>query len=207
MAAHPCPMHGYPMTSVAAFVSSIVVLLAVPGPTNSLLFLSGAELGFRRSLRLIAGETAGYLAVVVPLATAAAPLFENTLAASFAKLAAAAWIMYLAAKLWRRGTTAPGVSSVTVGGLFVTTLLNPKALVIGLTIMPSGSPAEIAPWVFLFTGLLIMIAVCWIGAGAAAVLAARGRFDPSRMLSRTAAIVLAAFSLFMITSIAGIAWR
>jgi Putative threonine efflux protein len=205
--AHPYPMHGFPMTSVAAFVSSIVLLLAVPGPTNSLLFLSGAEQGFRRSLKLLAGETAGYLAVVVPIATLAAPFFENTLAASFAKLAAAAWILYLAAKLWRRRTTAPGVSSVTVGGLFVTTLLNPKALVIGLTIMPSGSPAEIAPWVLVFVALLAVIAVCWIGAGSASVRIARGRFDPSRILSRTAAIMLAAFSLFMIASVTGTAWR
>ncbi|NTF17340.1 hypothetical protein G6L37_02770 [Agrobacterium rubi] len=194
------------MTSAVAFISAIVVLLAVPGPTNSLLFLSGADRGFRKSLRLLIGESAGYLAVIVPIAVFAAPyLNEHPAASSTLKLAAASWIMFLAVKLWRRPPAAPGTSSVTIGGIFVTTLLNPKALIIGLTIMPTGSIMQIAPWLALFLVLLSLIAMCWVGAGSAAVMAARGRFDPARLLARTAAVLLAGFSLYMTSAVAGLA--
>jgi threonine/homoserine/homoserine lactone efflux protein len=189
------------MISATAFASAIVILLAVPGPTNSLLFLSGAERGFRQSLKLLVGEAAGYLSVVIPLATAAAPFFESHPAAAAAlKMTAAAWIMFLAFKLWRRPAALPGTSSVSVKGIFVTTLLNPKALVIGLTIMPPGSLGDILPWVGFFLSMLAAIALCWIAAGAVAVKAASTRFNPTRVLSRLAAALLLGFSALMATS-------
>ncbi len=189
------------MISATAFASAIVILLAVPGPTNSLLFLSGAERGFRPSLKLLFGEAAGYLSVIIPLATAAAPFFEShPVAAAALKLAAAAWIAFLAIKLWRRPTSARGTSSVSVKGIFITTLLNPKALVIGLTTMPSGSLSEILPWIGFFLFMLTAIACCWIAAGALAVQAASSRFDATRVLSRVAAALLLGFSMLMTTS-------
>lgn len=194
------------MISVTAFISAIVILLAVPGPTNSLLFLSGAERGFRPSLKLLLGESLGYLSVIVPLAVAAAPFFAaNPNAANVLKLIAAAWIMYLAVKLWHRPVAAAGSSSVTVRGIFVTTLLNPKAIIIGLTIMPAGTFLHVLPWLSLFLALLFLIALCWIGAGCAAVLAARGRFDPGKLLARSVAVLLGGFSLFMTSTAIGLA--
>lgn len=189
------------MISATAFASAIVILLAVPGPTNSLLFLSGAERGFRPSLKLLLGEAAGYLSVIIPLATAAAPFFDSyPVAAAALKLAAAAWIAVLALKLWRRPASVPGTSSVTVKGIYITTLLNPKALVIGLTIMPAGSLSGILPWIAFFLFMLATIAACWIAAGAFAVRAAASRFDPTRVLSRVAATLLLGFSMLMTTS-------
>lgn len=189
------------MISATAFASAIVILLAVPGPTNSLLFLSGAERGFRPSLKLLLGEAAGYLSVIIPLATAAAPFFNShPVAAAALKLAAAAWIAVLALKLWRRPASVPGTSSVTMKGIYITTLLNPKALVIGLTIMPSGSLSDILPWIAFFLFMLGTIAACWIAAGALAVRAAASRFDPTSVLSRVAATLLLGFSILMTTS-------
>lgn len=189
------------MISATAFASAIVILLAVPGPTNSLLFLSGAERGFRPSLKLLFGEAAGYLSVVVPLATAAGPFFgSHPVAAASLKMVAAAWIAFLAFKLWNRPASARGTSSVSVKGIFITTLLNPKALVIGLTIMPSGSLAEILPWIGLFMVMLAGIAIGWIAAGAVASQAASSSFDPARTLSRLAAALLVGFSMLMTTS-------
>lgn len=189
------------MISANAFASAIVILLAVPGPTNSLLFLSGAERGFRPSLKLLLGEAAGYLSVIIPVATAAAPFFDShPIAAAALKLAAAAWIAVLALKLWRRPAASPGASSVTMRGIYTTTLLNPKALVIALTIMPAGSLSFILPWIVFFLVMLATIAACWIAAGALAVRAAASRFDPTRLLSRLAATLLLGFSMMMATS-------
>lgn len=189
------------MISATAFASAIVILLAVPGPTNSLLFLSGAERGFRPSLKLLLGEAVGYLSIIIPLATAAAPFFEShPVAAAALKLTAAAWIFLLAVKLWRRPAAVRGTSSVSVKGIFITTLLNPKALVIGLTIMPSGGLSEILPWIGFFLFMLAAIAACWIAAGALAARAASSRFNPTRVLSRVAATLLLGFSMLMTTS-------
>ncbi|MNU30440.1 cysteine/O-acetylserine exporter [compost metagenome] len=189
------------MISATAFASAIVILLAVPGPTNSLLFLSGAERGFRPSLKLLLGEAAGYLSVIIPLVTAAAPFFDShPVAAAALKLAAAAWIAVLALKLWRRRPSDPGTSPVTVMGIYITTLLNPKACVIGLTIMPAGSLSDILPWIAFFLLMLATIAACWIGAGALAVQVGASRFDPTRVLSRIAATLLLGFSVLMTTS-------
>lgn len=193
------------MSNAVAFISAIIILLAVPGPTNTLLFLSGAERGFRKSLRLMIGESVGYLCTVVPLAVFAAPFFSShPMAGSALKLVAATWVFFLAVKLWRRPKASAGAPSVTLGGIFVTTLLNPKGLVIGLTIMPGGSVYMIGPWIALFLCLLGSIACCWIGAGALASRAAAGRFDPVRALSKVGSVLLAGFSIFMASSATGL---
>ena len=41
------------MIGQLAFALSILAILAVPGPTNTLLMTSGVSIGFRRSLRLV----------------------------------------------------------------------------------------------------------------------------------------------------------
>jgi threonine/homoserine/homoserine lactone efflux protein len=193
------------MSDIAAFVSAITILLAVPGPTNTLLFLSGAERGFRKSLRLMIGESAGYLSTVVPLAVFAAPsLSSHPVAGSALKLVAASWVLFLALKLWRRPKASTGTPSVTLGSIFVTTLLNPKGLVIGLTIMPGGSAYAIAPWVGLFVCLLAAIACLWIGAGSLVTRAGGSHFDPVRALSKVGAVLLAGFSVVMASSAIGL---
>lgn len=52
-----------------------------------------------------------------------------------------AYLLWLAVRLWQRGgdTLARG-ALVTPGQVFVTTLLNPKALVFALGIVPFGAP-------------------------------------------------------------------
>ena len=101
------------------FVFAILALLLTPGPTNTLLTVGAAARGFRSSLPLLTGELAGYLVVVVPLATIAASLLEGRPALADAlRLAAALWVLFLAVRLWRvsaiqedRDTSSP----VTVG--------------------------------------------------------------------------------------------
>lgn len=140
------------------FVFAILALLLTPGPTNTLLTVGAAARGFRSSLPLLVGELAGYLVVVVPLATIAASLLEGRPAlANALRLAAALWVLYLAVRLWRVSAVQENSntsSPVTVGQVFLTTVLNPKAPIIGLVIMPHGTLAQIAPAIGLFSLLV-----------------------------------------------------
>jgi threonine/homoserine/homoserine lactone efflux protein len=86
-----------------AFVVASVALLATPGPTNTLLATSGAAIGVRRSIPLLAGELCGYMAAITLLRVlvgpivVAIPAFEILL-----RIAVVSYLLYLSAKLWLR---------------------------------------------------------------------------------------------------------
>lgn len=188
------------------FVLAVLLLLATPGPTNTLLSLSGTAVGFRRSMPLMAGEIGGYLCVIVPVATFVAPLLEaRPLVGIALKLAAACWILSMAARLWMSGHRNAAAGSISVMQVFTTTILNPKALIIGLAIMPHGPLAMLAPWIVLFCLLVLLAATGWILAGTVlgkAVGGARG----APVLRRVAAVFLVLFSMGMAgTAVAALA--
>lgn len=185
--------HGIQMTTFA-FLSAVLALLITPGPTNTLLAVAGASDGFIRPLRLVPVEMTAYLLVVVPLALAGAPLIETMPAlAAVLRAAAAIWVMALAIRMWRLDTSASG-GAVTARGLFVTTLLNPKALVIGLVLLPSPASPQFMAQLALFAGLLPLVATMWVAAGA---LITSRRAEPSlpRSVRLCAACWLAVVSL------------
>lgn len=153
--------------SIYEFLFALLALLLTPGPTNTLLALSGAAVGVRRSLLLIPAEVAAYLLVTIPLALVGAELLTQwPEAARLVKFAAAAWVAFLAIKLWRVNAADPVGGSVTLRGVFITTLLNPKALIIGLTLLPQESMNGFALHVALFTGAIIVVASIWSVGGA-----------------------------------------
>lgn len=149
-----------------AFLFAIWALLLTPGPTNTLLALSGAAVGVRRAIRLIPAELLAYLLVTVPLAVAGAELLSQwPNAARMVKLAAACWVALLAVKLWRVEASGADAGTVTPRRVFVTTLLNPKALIIGLTLLPHGGAPDFPEHLALFAGSVLMVAAIWAGAG------------------------------------------
>jgi len=178
------------------FVPAIMALLFTPGPTNTLLTVGAAARGWRASLPLLLGELSGYLSVVVPLATIAAPLFkEHPPLATGLRVLAACWVLFLAIRLWRisaaKALEAPALA-VTVRQVFLTTMLNPKAPIIALAIMPSGNLMEIAPALGLFS-LLVLCA----GAGFLALGSVAGRAPAVSpcLVYRVAAVFLVVFSV------------
>lgn len=144
---------------------ALLGLLLTPGPTNTLMLLSGAERGFRATLRLIPVELAAYISTVTPLlllASVAAPQLAALRPAI--AVAAGVWVLMLALHLWRRPADGPeGQPIVTPRRLFVTTLLNPKALIFGLVLLPATPPvAGLAS----FAVLVVAVALLWAGLGA-----------------------------------------
>lgn len=187
------------------FIFAILALLLTPGPTNTLLTVGAATRGLRASLPLLLGELAGYLAAVVPLATIAAPLLEGRPALAIAlRFAAACWVLFLAIRLWRASSVnsvEDGSSSVTIGQVFLTTVLNPKAPIIGLVIMPHGPVAQIAPALGLFSLLVLGAGTSFLVLGA---LVGRTPVLSPRLVYRVAAFFLAAFSIGLAGTASGL---
>ncbi|MFG1418629.1 hypothetical protein V5F38_07500 [Xanthobacter sp. V0B-10] len=169
----------------AEFLFAVWALLLTPGPTNTLLALAGTGGGLARAARLMPAELAAYLLVTLPLAAfGAEALAQWPDAARLVKLAAAAWVAVLAVRLWRPGAAHGMAGEVTAGRVFVTTLLNPKALVIGLVLLPRGGAPDFALHAGLFALSVLAVAAIWAGAGA---LLRRGAAGATPLLFRRAA--------------------
>ena len=156
--------HKRPMTLIE-LAFALLALLATPGPTNTLLALAGAQ-RVRRPLMLPLVELAAYLATVVPLSIWGQHWLEATPRLRLIlTLAAAVWVAVLAVRLWRHATKAEAQGAAGVTGLQVgvTTLLNPKALVFGLVLIPAGPDLVAGLW--LFAGLVIVVSLAWLWLG------------------------------------------
>lgn len=162
------------MTTFEFLVAAWALLLA-PGPTNTLLALAGASGGFRHAARLMPAELLAYLAVTAPLALAGGQILAAApIVAQAIKLAAAAWVMVLAVRLWTVPASAGGVA-VSARQVLATTLLNPKALVFGLVLLPSGGAAGVPVRLGLLALSIVAVAAIWATAGAALTARAGGR--------------------------------
>jgi threonine/homoserine/homoserine lactone efflux protein len=175
---------------------AILALLLTPGPTNSLMLLAGAERGLIRACRLIPAELAGYFLTVVPLVLVGQSVLENWpgLRAAVA-LAAAIWVAFLALMLWRLPDVA---TAQTVGAkaLFVTTSLNPKALIFGLVLLPS--PDRLVVNLVLFAALIAVVALLWAGLGALLRGTASGRPRALFVMRRLASVFLAIIAVLLV---------
>jgi threonine/homoserine/homoserine lactone efflux protein len=162
--------------TLAAYLSAVLALLLAPGPTNTLMGVAGAQGGIGRVLRLLPAELAGYLTSILPLVWIGAQVLERFPATAVAlKLAAAVWVMVLAVRLWGlRGAQDSG--EVAAGRIFLTTMLNPKALVFGLVLLPSPAEPEFLLRLSLFCFCVAGVALVWGAAGALSQAGANGGF-------------------------------
>ncbi len=176
---------------------AILLLLLTPGPTNSLVLVAAAERGWTGAMRLVPAELAGYFLSVLPLSlVGAALLADHAGLQQGVTLAAALWVAYLAVKLWQPLAAVTGGQSVGARTLFVTTALNPKALIFGLVLLPS--PDRLVLNLALFAGLVVLVAAIWAAGGA--VLRGGGIGQPRALfvLRRLASVWLAAISVMLI---------
>lgn len=190
------------MMSLAELSLAVLVLLLTPGPTNSLVLVAGAERGFLRAMRLIPAELAGYFLTVVPLTlVGAAVLDAQDGLRSAVTLAAGVWVAILAVKLWRVPEAVLDGRSVGARELFITTALNPKALIFGLVLLPS--PDRLAVNLALFAALIVVVAALWAGVGA---VLRQGTGQPRALmvLRRLASVWLAAISVALVWRVVGV---
>jgi len=196
------------MTDPLAFVLSVVALLSVPGPTNTLLATAGGLGGVRRSLLLVPAEAAGYLLAIGLIAVVLRPVLAIHPEAATALRALGGLVLVgLAIRLWRRSDAllrpdGSPAASIRAWHVFVTTLLNPKAAVFALGIIPHlGGPApQLAlPYLGGFLALLVVIACGWVTLGALLVGRERPRVRPL-LIRRGGAVVLVVFASVLLGS-------
>lgn len=182
--------------SFAELAIAVLLLLLTPGPTNTLILLAGAERGLGGAARLIPAELLGYLLTILPLTLIGADLLaRHPGLRAGVTLAAGLWVATLAVKLWRAPV---GSTTVAVAGareIFVTTALNPKALIFGLVLLPSSD--RVSANLALFAGLVVLVALIW-GSLGALLRAGKSRQPHSFiLLRRLASVWLAAISVVL----------
>ncbi|WP_052213830.1 LysE family translocator [Belnapia sp. F-4-1] len=190
------------MVDPLLFALAVLAVLATPGPTNTLLATSGAMVGLRRSLALVPAEAAGYCIAILTLGLVLGPVMAGQpLLAAALRAAVGAYLLVLAWRLWRQGAkgmvgTVAGAGLVRPGQLFVTTLLNPKAIVFALGILPFGK-VPVLPYMLGFVALLASVAVAWIGLGAVLGQAAARR-GIAGVVPRVGATAVAGFGMLLL---------
>jgi threonine/homoserine/homoserine lactone efflux protein len=185
--------------SLLATGAALVALLLSPGPTNTLIAIGGATRGFLPALPLIGAEVAGYLAVITPLALVGRPLLDaHPELATGVRILAAAWVMVLALRLWSAPPQTGAQRLVTFQRVLVTTLLNPKALVIALVLLPATTPLGLLPWLAGFALTVVVVASLWVAAGALLGRATAGQLPP--LLRRGAAGYLGFVAIGLVAS-------
>ena len=144
-------------------------------------------------------EAAGYLIAILTLGLVLGPVVAGSpLLAGALRLAVGTYLLLLAVRLWRRGgATFARVVAVAPRRVFTTTLLNPKAVVFALGVVPFGAPR---PYLYLlgFVLMLAAVAVCWVGAGAALGRAVAGA-GRAGVVPRVGAAAVAAFALVLVS--------
>ena len=181
------------------FLAAVLALLATPGPTNTLMAAAGAQRGVARSLPLLAGEIGGYLiAITVWTELVGAAGAGQPLVPVVAKLVASAFLVWSAFKLWSQAGHADlAQRGITLGRVFATTLVNPKALVFAFAIFPQVRFLERLPYLGLFGALVIATAVGWMALGMAAERSSAGLLTSARV-ERMTAVALAIFAALLV---------
>lgn len=180
------------MTDPWLFVLAVLTLLAAPGPTNVLLATAGALEGWRKGLPLLGAELAGYGLAIGVVRLVLVPLLEESPAIGIStKIAVALYLLWLAFRLWRsrRGSGA-ATMAIRPRAVFIATLLNPKSLVVALTLMPWAAPS-VGGFIVGFGLIVLVTGAIWLVLGAAFGAAAGERLS---LLPRLSAVVLTAFA-------------
>lgn len=187
------------MRDPVLFSMAVLALLATPGPTNTLLATAGAVRGFRRALPLLVVEGVAYLTAILATHLVLRPVLEaHPALRDGLKIAVAAYLLRTAWRLWAAsGTGRSGAgASITASLVFVTTLLNPKALIFATVILPfgqAGSAAYLAGFNLLAAG----VGAAWIAMGA--LLGAVPTAAPDgQLVARIGAVALSGFALVLV---------
>ena len=186
----------------ATFLSAVLALLLAPGPTNTLIGLAGAQRGLIGAARLLPAELSGYLTTILPLTYLGADVLRWWPTAAVAlKVVAALWVMLLAVDLWGHPGKADANGGVTAPRVYLTTMLNPKALIFGLVLLPPSADAQFIPRLGLFCLAVTAVALLWGAAGSLTKGAREGR--RLLIIQRIASVWLAVVAVTLIAGAVG----
>ncbi len=190
-------------TNQAIFALEVLGVLAIPGPTNSLLFVSGVSRGFQASLNLVLAEVVAYIISISLLVFVLEPATRtNSTVSQLLRVVCSLYLAQLAVWLWRSGGQEVQSSHpITVRRVFLTTLMNPKNLIFafGIFPVPSAESSEMLPYLAGFSAICTGVASGWIAAGA--MLHSRGAHTMHlNWFYRGEAFLLAGFAIVIFVS-------
>jgi threonine/homoserine/homoserine lactone efflux protein len=165
-------------------------LFVSPGPTNGLLAAAAASAGRSQAAKLLLAQSGGYFLAILMARLIVGPYIGGNPTIAFVlKLCAAAYLAYIAIRLWNWDKSA-SLTKQLIGfwDVFVTTFFNPKALIFAFGYMPSTQ----INWIFLMVTLILIVPITgtiWIVLGSQL-----NRFSVRR-LTQTIAAALAVFAL------------
>ena len=192
------------MTGFSAFFLAVLLLLLVPGPTNTLLLTAGATQGLRRALPLLAAEALGYLATVHLLILLSGLVIAQVAAIRPAiQITCALYLLYLAWEIWRGSFVPQGARIISFRAVLVTTLLNPKAFILAFAIVPYTLASDWRfdlPYFLIMQFTIVSAGFCWLALGG---LLRSGRIVrvPAALIQRTSAVALALFAGLLIVRV------
>lgn len=189
-----------PAQNLGLFLLGVLLVLVMPGPTNTLLAAAGLASGFRRASRLTLAEAGGYAVAIFFWGMCLAALARVLpWLPAVVRIGSAIYIAYLSVRLWNSTLELTDGPRNVIGmrDLFFATVLNPKAILFGGTIFPKAafeSGAAYLEAMGCFLGLLFPIGLLWVSLGAKLGAGRRGILTPKTLL-RSASLVLGAFSV------------
>lgn len=185
------------------FALALGLLLLMPGPTNTLLALAGTERTWRNPLICLGAAVAGYLAAILPVHGLAAPmLLAHPMIGQVVAALAALWVALLAVRLWDAPLMTGRVGAITPRLVFVTTVFNPKGLVIALTLLPAGLNGPFFQYLLLMMALIPVVGGFWLLLGASVIHRVGSRYPG--LVMRSASVALLVFSAGLAGRAAGL---
>ena len=186
------------MADPLQFLLTVVMLLLVPGPTNTVMATAGA--GTPRSpLPLLAAELLGYATIITIATLILVPLTAAWPPAGIAvKLVVVAYLVFVAVRLWGK-RVALDAQQIVVGPrlVYLTTALNPKGLILAVTVFPHDHQ-QLWAYAGAFVLCVVTCGSAWfsLGRGLAALSGPR-----AAILPRVASIALIGFAALIVSSV------
>jgi threonine/homoserine/homoserine lactone efflux protein len=200
--------------SLAAFALAVLVIEVTPGPNMGYLAVLSLARGWRAGIAAVIGVALGHAVYGVAAALGAAAIIENSkLLYEILRWAGVAYMLWLAWEAWStEAETSPDLTMDHQGharmafqrGL-ITNLLNPKAAVFFITVVPAfvRPDGSVVTQTLVLSG--IFVAVATAVHTTIVLLASRMQFivaDPARRrpVRRALALVLAAIAVWFAIS-------
>lgn len=188
------------MGQLAALIGFSFISSVTPGPNNILLWASGAEFGFRRTIRHVIGTALGIGSLALAVAAGLGALITTVPEIGFVmKVAGSIYLLYLAyriagARALERADIARPLGLLQAAAFQV---INPKAWIFALgaitTFRPTDQPIVVGSILVAITMMLVVVpsAAFWAAAGGALSRFISGERS-SRAVSLGLAVLLAA---------------
>lgn len=166
-------------------ILTMFLLLITPGPSNTLLMTGAGRSGPMRAIKLVPYEVTAYLIVTGIIYGIGVSMGEYK---PYMQLVAAAWVVGLAYLMWSSVQNISSMRVVSPGWVFFTTLLNPKAFVFGIALLPA---MEQPRGFVVMAGLIAITGASWVLLGSI--------MQPiSRLLTRVSAIWMICIAIMLV---------